>query len=1334
MGQGHQKKPSSYKLTERVLDAASTTGMGAASGAGVGAVISRIRYGAPAAPLRMVHPNDKQLKSIQSAVIGKIKTMSALARGAAIGGGAGLAYGAYRATRKDGKPMPDTLQVPGVMAAAGVGAIGLKNKGKVLRALSGRDDIIDLYRGVDETIDIAKGNEKWISPKKFKDMSESKVVMNEELLKQMHKKYGPITVSTAKNDGKGVAGKSIDDIWDVMDKGNSEYIKNIGGDPEAKVYMRLGGKRLSIDINPDFTGKNIGGGKYTEMLKTPEGIEYGVVRDMSVGGYELTTAPTRNPEDFFKNINSIAEDVQRRMGKSYDFSHPAIGPSPYKDAARIADRRMAGGHIHIQSKIDDGLKYKYVDGAKVERTESEMREVLARRAAFVSMPFDMTHKAMPYRSGLYGRTKDTYNEPYGINLVSSRTMNQKPSWEPDPGYINFEHRVSPTYINSDPKLNAKKVKLMQIVNSNPEVAKYVDDAMDDIVKATKNETQAMYLPEVRKMVADKYRGALGKGGVSDADIDTLLDKYVSGELIKTSEDKSEHGGPNVPLIAAGVAAPLASLAAYKYFRRAPKAPTKLQEAAKEGLTVVTSPGLSKRNKFINKILVSPDIVHEKVRKKSKGYVGNQVYKGVVFHKSWTNDKYPVSRVSGDITINPPTMHSGRVKIIDKSKLRDLPGVGDLFGKTNSVENLLQEAGISKGQFAKMTDDQAERALMAIEESYVGKGKGFLKPIEGEAMGKGTSNIYAPVAEARTKRLTKPQGIMGALRHRNKPYLASHQYGLSGIRKNPEKYIMQENINPDAASREYRIHTINGNVLDSVRRFGALEGAPAKAFASDAEKREFESRVKKLLAGIPEFSDYTDKRQVALAFDAVRDAGGKLRMIEINPNSGFVFPYHSFSTKPFDYYSTHKMYKHITGRDSGYVAGLKGLAAGVAAGGAVGAGTYAATEKKAASREGRDNKIAPYLYGTAAGLGVGAAAYALYRKPWQKGKLYELVPSNWANNPKGRGSIVKLTREDIAKKTLTPQDAIYANYPARMNSDELAVTGLSLGGAKRIGMQKELKYLINKKETYEKLPTYSKHLPKVYAQLSVEEIQPIRELVDKNRLNEAITEYNKLMAAKNGLPSGTNFFVKEIEGHGSRGMFFPTTIPKGSKKERDLVQHVYDSVADKKFNISPARQWKKLVTDPDAFIAQEMIPGGRELRVATHNGKIIKYIDRHGLVGAGKPRQGLSKEQVDMLAAYVKKVEGDLSKDMARGQGGLYLGHDIIIPGNAPLSPRLIETNTQEGYYAINPNTLYKSIFNRDTGAAALGKSVAIGTPTALVAGAIAGHKNHMRKKEYNNDK
>lgn len=151
--------------------------------------------------------------------------------------------------------------------------------------------------------------------------------------------------------------------------------------------------------------------------------------------------------------------------------------------------------------------------------------------------------------------------------------------------------------------------------------------------------------------------------------------------------------------------------------------------------------------------------------------------------------------------------------------------------------------------------------------------------------------------------------------------------LDRIYKNPKKYVIQEEIElaktPYGAPKtERRIDFVyhNGQVfpIQKHRRWYGFDFTRVK-------NKEFKKEFENLVKANPSMKKKLGDKAYLLGADVAKDKKGRLKIIEVNDQSGFLDP-----TQVFDPFTGHRVYRRITGRDTKLVRGLKGTVAGTSA--------------------------------------------------------------------------------------------------------------------------------------------------------------------------------------------------------------------------------------------------------------------------------------------------------------------------------------------------------------------------------------------------------------------
>lgn len=371
-----------------------------------------------------------------------------------------------------------------------------------------------------------------------------------------------------------------------------------------------------------------------------------------------------------------------------------------------------------------------------------------------------------------------------------------------------------------------------------------------------------------------------------------------------------------------VAGTLGAAGIYSYYRKPKGAMTQLRKAYEEGgnnLTIGVSYGASKLRKALTKAFYSTDVNVKKINEKK---VSSSP--GVFFNKNIVEN----SKEIAPAVINDKKSAKLMEELSGKDSLTSLPGIGKYFPNTRKLSDTLKNEGYDLNKVKNWKKEEFDSAFKNIENKY---GPQFLKPNSGQSMGKGTDNIYADLNNATTKKKVKPTGI--------KKYFTEHSYkdnpqALKELRSNLDNYIISDNL---GKNKEVRIHTLNGEIVDTVRRFGAMEGTQTGVKLDKSLQKQFSSDLKELYK-----AKGLKGKNISLAFDAYQSKNSKgvpeLKLIEANPNSGFLFDLNPV-TKPKEwvnqrgYWSSHRLYEKITGKKtttaSGIRAGLGG--AGIATG-------------------------------------------------------------------------------------------------------------------------------------------------------------------------------------------------------------------------------------------------------------------------------------------------------------------------------------------------------------------------------------------------------------------
>ncbi len=692
---------------------------------------------------------------------------------------------------------------------------------------------------------------------------------------------------------------------------------------------------------------------------------------------------------------------------------------------------------------------------------------------------------------------------------------------------------------------------------------------------------------------------------------------------------------NTPIIAGALAAGLATAA----IARKPKITNELQQAIKDkGLLIGLSYPASKKRKLLAKLLYSWDLNFKNINTGKNEYIDKPIFYKNILDRNRTYSKHTVnSQVTADAILK---------NISDKSSLSDTEFIGDLFPKTKKLSDVLKEMSIDKNSFNSMSKDQIDDVFRSIESTH---GQQFLKPISGQSMGKGTDNIYARLGLATTKKKVKPGGFEKI--YMKEKYI-DNPNAIDELKTNYDNYILTEYLGNNP---ETRLHTLNGEVIDSVKRFGFFEGAPTKFFKDTAEKAQFEDSLRKLYKarGI-------DKENVSLAFDATRDATGKVRLIEANPNSGFLFNLTDVTTKtpyirPWEYASTHKIYKKLTGRDTTTVAALKGLAAG----GAVVGG--AAAYDKVMEKKAEDRGVSTERKLLAGGLLTAALTTAAYPIIKNRASIYHVLPSNHYINNRSNwvnkllfGDRKFTTITDLKNIKLKDNDKVYFDVPGRL------LDGENFTGPQMINNNKKIYDFFDNKHNLNSLTNVKDNIPKL------EELSNY-----SGNLTSDIKFADFIQAVKNQRGSDYEFIIKPKDGYAGEGIVSSLSRDKGSRMvgmrkffdKRELI----DSLNKDSYIVN----FNKAKQSPDKYVIQEYIDTPNEYRVGILNDKVISHGPRHTLT------RGLTIEESDNLEVLAKNLHRDL-KDRNLSDN-TYLGLDVGFVNNKPY---IYDINTNEGFTQV----------------------------------------------------
>lgn len=193
---------------------------------------------------------------------------------------------------------------------------------------------------------------------------------------------------------------------------------------------------------------------------------------------------------------------------------------------------------------------------------------------------------------------------------------------------------------------------------------------------------------------------------------------------------------------------------------------------------------------------------------------------------------------------------------------------------------------------------------------------YIKP-SSEFASKGKTHISSADLKTLSEKLKNKEPLNPELKKR-----------LEAAFKNQSKYVVQEEI----PVKKYKIGPAKGmpkseRRIDFIYRKGKVIPIQKhrRWFGIDLSRinnKEFKQEFEKLVKQNPNLKKDLKDEAYILGADVVRDKNKKLKIIEINDQSGFLDP-----TVNLDKYVAHRLFKKVTGRDTGTARALKGTAAG-----------------------------------------------------------------------------------------------------------------------------------------------------------------------------------------------------------------------------------------------------------------------------------------------------------------------------------------------------------------------------------------------------------------------
>lgn len=714
---------------------------------------------------------------------------------------------------------------------------------------------------------------------------------------------------------------------------------------------------------------------------------------------------------------------------------------------------------------------------------------------------------------------------------------------------------------------------------------------------------------------------------------------------------------------AGIGA-LATLGMYKYLRTPKNA---IIPESLNNFTIGVSYGAKKLRKLLGKAYYSHDINFSKVND------ANAQYRGLLY----TKNVDPSIKAVGEASINGPKVTDLFLRVgTEKEKFPDIPGIGHYFINHRTLPEVLTDFGVDTTSFSKMNNSQLSELFNKIETKH---GLQFIKPIAGQSMGAGTSSVYAPLQKVLTHKKAKVKDWRKLFKETE--YIPNPE-GAKHIQQNPNDYMLQSYI---GEVPERRIHILDDKIIDEVRRFGPLEGTKTKAqLLTFSEKSQLEADLKKMYAtlGID-----TKKTHAVFGLDAARDKNtGKIKFIELNPNSGFLFNITDMGKKdmlrPWEYSSSNRIYKAITGRDMSGVAALKALTAGGAA------SVAATTAVNHITKTSEESKLPIYSgIGALGGLAVykllkGKNPHQFYHVVAENTKAYSQQNSkkllDKVKHALRWGNIKHISMSELDK--INKNDIAYFDVPEQLLHNTPLNTGITINNNQKL-MQK----LEDKVQSIDNLSL----LPQVHTS------------------EELVTRLSEMH------PSG--WYIKPRYGARSEGFHLNSNQLNAGAEPINIQQDIIDKFRSvpKKPHVSPQRKLLEYIKNPSNYVVQKLIPGNKEYRVTAYNGKILSTHYRHNLAPI------LSTSDMEVLKNEITLSYNKLKK-IAPKSDNLYLGYDIKF--DAQNKPVILDINSQEGYFWRYPGKLYRATLNKSN----LHAAAAISS-TPVIAGVTL---DSFKKKDY----
>jgi len=246
-------------------------------------------------------------------------------------------------------------------------------------------------------------------------------------------------------------------------------------------------------------------------------------------------------------------------------------------------------------------------------------------------------------------------------------------------------------------------------------------------------------------------------------------------------------------------------------------------------------------------------------------------------------------------------------------------------ETKLIDNIFQD----KVQFARLKGDSIAKGdrlsrKLRYPKDYptfvnrMAKQKGTYTKPSAEYASKGKSHISSKDIESLSENLKTKKRIDPKLNKKLRTafkdqgnYVMQEEIPLSRYKYGPAKGQPKSERRIDFIYRKGKVTPIQKH-----RRWVGLD-------ISRVEEKKFKNEFEKLVKQNPKIQKAGNGEAYILGADVVKDKSKKLRIIEVNDQSGFIDP-----TVASDKYVAHRLFKRITGRETGVSRIGKGTAIGV----------------------------------------------------------------------------------------------------------------------------------------------------------------------------------------------------------------------------------------------------------------------------------------------------------------------------------------------------------------------------------------------------------------------